>query len=569
MNVLSIHYGHDSSACILKDGEVVLYFKEERLSGIKRDALPFHSIKECIENFDGNMNNIDEVVFTSTEYNYFTVRSIYIFISTFLPKEKKHSFKFTNYTHFHHLTHVGTSFFNSGFDESLVVVVDGRGSDYNGQVSECESVYYASHNTKDIKPIIKNYFVPSYMNVDQIEDNIEDGIYREHFNGDRNVDVKISRKIGGIVNLYTTATLLIGQKLEEGGKVMGLSSYGSKIENFPRIFKDNITEVDESYFVNENINNEYYYPTFKGCKEKITKDITKENYKFYADYAYEVQTQTQEAVGNLIEKAIQKTGLKKVCISGGYGMNIVANHYYLQRFPDVEFYFEPIADDTGGAIGLGKILHFFQNKEIDRTPLKTTSFHGIKHDISKYRGITNTTNEIASLLFEDKSVAVYTGLSEVGQRALGNRSIFFNALNPNAREIINETKKREWYRPFAAIVLEEDANIYFDMGRIKSSPFMTICFPVREEYTKIIPGVTHVDNTCRVQTVSENDGYLYELLCEFKKLSGHGILLNTSFNLAGEPLVETPEDAFKTLKNSTLDYLWFEETNQLFTNAKL
>jgi carbamoyltransferase len=199
-------------------------------------------------------------------------------------------------------------------------------------------------------------------------------------------------------------------------------------------------------------------------------------------------------------------------------------------------------------------------------PLKTTSFHGIKHDVSSYKGKTTSIENIATLLNQDKSVAVYTGLAEAGQRALGNRSILFNALNPNAKDLVNKIKKREWYRPFACMVLEEDANVYFDMGRIKYSPFMTICFPVRPEYVKIIPGVTHIDNTCRIQTISKTDDYLYELLQEFKNLSGHGILLNTSFNLAGEPLVETPEDAFNTLNNSCLDYLWFEETQQLFKN---
>ena len=100
------------------------------------------------------------------------------------------------------------------------------------------------------------------------------------------------------------------------------------------------------------------------------------------------------------------------------------------------------------------------------------------------------------------------------------------------------------------------------MGRIKSSPFMTICFPVKSD---AIPGIIHVDNTCRIQTVSKEDGYLYELLDEFKRLSGHGILLNTSFNLAGEPLVETPKDAFRTLNKSSLNYMWLEETSQLFS----
>jgi carbamoyltransferase len=293
------------------------------------------------------------------------------------------------------------------------------------------------------------------------------------------------------------------------------------------------------------------------------QEITKDNYKLYADFCYEVQIQTQKAVGDLIEKYVKQTGIKNVCISGGYGMNIVANHYYLQRFSDVQFYFEPMCNDSG--LSIGAAMSFYSEfTNIIPSPLRTTSFHGLHYDVSKYKEKTTTIKDIANLLIQDKSVAVYTGLAEAGQRALGNRSILFNALNPDAKDLVNKIKNREWYRPFACIVLEEDANIYFDMGRIKSSPFMTICFPVRPEYIKIIPGVTHIDNTCRIQTISKTDGYLYELLQEFKKLSGHGILLNTSFNLAGEPLVETPEDAFNTLNNSCLDYLWFEETQQIF-----
>jgi carbamoyltransferase len=250
-------------------------------------------------------------------------------------------------------------------------------------------------------------------------------------------------------------------------------------------------------------------------------------------------------------------------------MNIVANHYYTQRFPDVEFYFEPNADDGGIPIGAAMLYYHTLTKDKTIRSLKTTSFHGVPHDISSYKGKTTSIEDIAQLIYQDKSVAVYTGIAEAGQRALGNRSILFNALNPDAKELVNKIKNREWYRPFAAMVLEEDANIFFDMGQIKSSPFMTICFPVRSEYVKIIPGVTHIDDTCRIQTVSKTDEYLYKLLQEFKKLSGYGIVLNTSFNLAGEPLVETPEDAFSTLNNSCLNYLWFEETQQLFENKKL
>jgi carbamoyltransferase len=169
-------------------------------------------------------------------------------------------------------------------------------------------------------------------------------------------------------------------------------------------------------------------------------------------------------------------------------MNVVANHYYLQRFPNVEFYFEPNADD--GALPIGAAMLYYHALTKDKTirPLKTTSFHGVPYDISSYKEQTKSVEDVAKIIYQDKSVAVYTGLAEAGQRALGNRSILFNALNPDAKDLVNKIKNREWYRPFAAMVLEEDASIYFDMGRIKSSPFMTICFPVRPEYVKIIPG---------------------------------------------------------------------------------
>jgi carbamoyltransferase len=556
MNILSIHYGHDSSACILKNGEIILYFKEERFSRQKRDSIPFISIKKCLENFN---EEITHIIVTSTEHNI-SFKYIIKFISTFIKLPINENI--IDFTSHHHLSHVGTSFFNSGFEEALVVVVDGRGSFYNNEVSESESIYFMSYSG-GLKPIIKNYFDCPYMNHNKIKQKTINEIKNNNmFEGN------VFSKMGGITHLYSSGCLLIDQEPLDAGKIMGLSSYGEKIKNFPKIFKNNNGEVNEKYFAIHSFNDFWKMPLFKEHNEKITKEIDKKNYKFYADYAYEIQTQTQEAVGNLIEKAIEKTGAKKICISGGYGMNIVANNYYLQRFPNVEFYFEPISDDTGGAIGAAKMFWYLETKDETIIPLKTTSFHGIKHDLSSYRGKTISTKDIAKLLYEDKSVAVYTGLAEAGQRALGNRSIFFNALNPNAKDLVNKIKKREWYRPFACMVLEEDADVYFNMGRIKSSPFMTICFPVRHEYVKIIPGVTHADNTCRVQTVSQDDGYLYELLQEFRSLSDNGILLNTSFNLAGEPLVETPEDAFNTLNNSCLDYLWFEETKQLFKNKK-
>lgn len=547
MNILSINYGlHDASACILKDGEVVVYFKEERLTGIKRDTEPVQSIVECINNFNEKIDYALVISYPNAKK--------YARLITKLSNTKIENL--VEFSHNHHLSHASLAFYNSGFEKSIVIVVDGQGSIYTDSLAECETVYLVSY-PNNFECLIKHLSVNKEHSHFEVDEKYDKKIIPH-----KNYECNINKSEGGIVNVYNTASVLISQGVLENGKTMGLSSYGSNPE-YPKFFDENSQPIWD-LFTHKNSHERFY----KSHEDKVVKELTKENYKFYADYAYEVQNQTQEAVGNLIEKSIQKSGCNNVCVVGGYGMNIVANHYYTQRFPDVEFYFEPNADDGGLPIGAAMLYYHALTKDKTIRPLKTTSFHGVSHDISSYKGKTTSTEDIAQLLYQDKSVAVYTGLAEAGQRALGNRSILFNALNPDSKELVNKIKNREWYRPFAAMVLEEDANIYFDMGRIKSSPFMTICFPVRPEYVKIIPGVTHIDNTCRIQTVSKTNEYLYKLLQEFKKLSGHGIVLNTSFNLAGEPLVETPEDAFKTLNDSCLDYLWFEETQQLFKNKK-
>ena len=497
MRILSVNSTHDASACILNNGEIECYFKEERITKRKRDKLSLCSIIEGVKNFDGK---IDYVISNSLSAVRHGEMELYYEILHRLSKVPYENI--LEYSHKHHLAHAGIAFYNSGFNNCLVVVVDGEGSKFEDIVSECESVYVASYPDKFV-PLIKNFYRnPSYNYSNTFNENIQNHL-QENFKCECN----FNGNLGGIVTLYSTAAQIISQSSLENGKPMGLSSYGERIKDFPRFFTSKTGAVDESLFYlcsQEDIDK----TIFKDYKNKITKQITKENHKFYADYAYEIQTQTQEAVGNLIEKAIETTGIKQICIVGGYGMNVVANHYYLQRFPDVEFYFEPLSDDSGITIGIAKMFHHTVTGYKTIRPLKTTSFHGIKHDVSSYKGKTTSIENIATLLNQDKSVAVYAKLAEAGQRALGNRSILFNALNPNAKDLVNKIKKREWYRPFACMVLEEDANVYFDMGRIKYSPFMTICFPVRPEYVKIIPGVTHIDNTCRIQTISKTDDYL-------------------------------------------------------------
>jgi len=505
MVILSVHLGHNSSICLLKNGHVEKYFLIERFTRKKYD----YDEKVILSLVKNICNKLEVDIICISDFNPPQKSG---FITTIFEKCKKYNSNVKlALEQDHHLNHASLAFYNSKFDESLVVVADGSGSEIRDNIVEVESVFL--FNREKTTLIYKNAI--------------------ESFSSFEFPWGKV-----GVGGLYDIASVLIGNTPDDCGKAMGLSSYGSP----NKLFKNLLIQQ------NPNI--------------QPIKKVESNNYKLHADFCYEVQQQTQKVIGDLIEDSIGKTGIRKVCISGGYGMNIVANYYYLQRFPDVEFYFEPICNDNGVSIGAA-INSYVKLTGKTPSPTQTTFFHGIHYDVSSFKGKTTSIKQIADLLNQNKSVAVYRGLAEAGQRALGNRSIFFNALNPDAKDIVNIIKKREWYRPFACIVLEEDANIYFDMGRVKSSPFMTTSFPVRQEYVKILPGITHVDNTCRIQTVSETDGYLYEVLQEFKKLSGHGILLNTSFNLAGQPLVETPINALNTLNNSSLDYLWFEETQQL------
>jgi len=505
MVILSVHLGHNSSICLLKNGCVKKYFLIERLTRKKYDydeKVILSLIKNICQKLKVDIICISD--FNSPQENGF--------ITTIFETCKKYNSDANLILQQdHHLNHASLSFYNSQFYESLVIVVDGSGSKIKDNLVEVESVFIFN---KEKSTLIHKNVVESFSSFDLPWGKV------------------------GVGGLYDIASVLIGNTPDDCGKAMGLSSYGSP----NKLFENLISQQNP--------------------KIKPIKKVEPNNYQLHADFCYEVQQQTQKVIGDLIEDSIQKTGIQKVCISGGYGMNIVANHYYLQRFPDVEFYFEPICNDNGVSIGAAMNSYFELTGKIPN-PIETTFFHGTQYEISSYKGTTTSIKEIANLLNQNKSVAVYSGLAEVGQRALGNRSILFNALNPNAKDIVNQIKKREWYRPFACVVLEEDANIYFDMGRIKSSPYMTTCFPVRQEYVRMLPGITHVDNTCRIQTI--RDGYLHHLLKEFKKISGHGILLNTRFNLAGEPLVETPTDALNTLNNSSLDYVWFEETQQLLS----
>jgi len=537
MNILGVHFGHDSSVCLLSNGCIKEYYLSERFTGKKHD----------------NLIRIDQLNDLIKKYNVDAIA-----VSSLLNKKDQQESlikaAFSDYKHLcydysdkHHVSHSSIAYHNSRFSNALVFVVDGAGSclfDNNDVIlRECESIYKCTQFSNECL----------YKKRIQIEDLIEEDDLLSYLKSINYVYDYASNV--GIGSLYDHAAIVMGNTLNDCGKAMGLASYGKTNSNFQNIFLKENT-LDNSFFQKDYIKNFLSNPA---------NNITESNYKIYADFCYEVQQQTQKALGDLVEKWSKETGIKNICISGGYGMNVVANYYLLKRFPKLNFHFEPLCNDSGVSIGAAMHLYSKLKKwhQPKVKPYETTSFHGYSYSYSDIldQGVKESTKGIANKLNSNKSVAVYNGKSEAGQRALGNRSILFNALNPDAKEIVNRIKNREWYRPFAAVVLEEDAGHYFDVSLMTSSPYMTIAFPTK---TDIVPGVTHVDNTCRVQTVTSRDEHLYDLLVEFKKLTGHGILLNTSLNLAGDPLVESPSEAFGVLMSSDLDYLWFPEIERVY-----
>ena len=271
------------------------------------------------------------------------------------------------------------------------------------------------------------------------------------------------------------------------------------------------------------------------------------------------------------------TNNKKVVLSGGYGLNCVANYYYLEhlRKDGVELYVEPISNDAGTAMGAA--LLFYHQIFADKTPkVHDTLYLGPDKEYSitdiESKIKTNpkifmseaTHKDIVKLLRAKNIVAIFQGKSENGPRALGNRSILFDPTFKDGKDFVNIIKKREYFRPFAGTVLQDDVHDWFDLRGMKDSPFMMYAVNCQPGVAEKIPSIIHVDGTCRIQTVTEKQNkHYYDLIKQFKEETGIPILFNTSFNLGGEPLVESFDDAIRTLENSKIEYLYLPEHGKL------
>ena len=535
MRVLGIQCWYDSSVAIINDGLLEGYYKEERYTGIKRDVRPYKAFLQA------NSGKFDQVCIDYPNHG------MQNFVKKFIDVPVVY------YADRHHLSHASLAFYNSGFEDCLVFVIDRDGSTEIG-FKECETVFKASYPC-EFETLHKNYWASDLFSGG--DNNTSQSLLKK----DKKFSCNSNSKMG-ICLVYETGNTLIGQGQRDSGKTMGLAAYGSD-KPFDAFFSGD-TLIDSHFVFGRFSTNDTsesssdIMPIYQKYVDKITLKVTPNNYKFYADYAYQVQKQTQERVLNFVKSWVDKTGIKKVCLTGGYSMNVVTNGYLVENLKEIEFYFEPMGEDSGNSVGMA--MHMYRSITEDRRihKIKTTFAHG--HKIVPV--LNNTTlcsvNDIANYLSNSKIVAVFNGLSETGHRALGNRSILFDARVPNGRSIINGVKRREWYRPFAGSVLKEDFNKYFETHGLSESPFMTISFPCLD---KSIPAITHVDGSCRVQTVDSEVEHLYNLLHEFKKITGCSVLLNTSYNLSGQPLVETADEAISVFLESSIDVLWFPELN--------
>jgi carbamoyltransferase len=550
MRILGINPFHDSSVAVFTDGNIEFFSKEERLSRIKRDKHPFISLDTAIS----SVGAIDAVAICAPTNLDGAIHTYYQYVNKQLKVPE-----IVNLSNEHHLQHAALAFYNSGFEESLVIVADRNGSFIGLNARESETVFVASY-PNSFTPIYKNLWLEDSTKKPESVRDIE-----EKF---KNYKTKIGIHVDsqqGLVKVYESATTLIGQHVLENGKTMGLAAYGEDNLNFPKLFSNFGVGIDQFFFHKNNYDMDYAcYSSLK--KHLLKTPMTEKNYKEFANYAFQVQKQSQEAMLELITSSVTSTGITNVCVTGGYGLNVVANAFYIENLPNVNFYFEPLADDSGNSIGGAMYVYRSMTQDLKINKLKHTFFNGTLDTKTTNYGKPCSPIDIAKYIVEGKSVAIFNGLAEAGPRALGNRSILFDPRNPEAKKIVNKIKKREWYRPFAAAVLKEDANKYFYMP-IEESPFMTVSFKSLPESKNVIPGVIHVDNTCRIQTVTYESGPIYDVLLAFKELTGHGILLNTSFNLAGEPLVQTFDEAVEVLETSELDILWLPKAEKYLTKG--
>jgi carbamoyltransferase len=582
MNILGIScYFHDASAALLKDGELVAAAEEERFTRKKHDyEFPQNAIDFCLNVGGVTSGDLDYVVFFEKPFIKFE-RLLLSSMQTF-PRSHK-VFREAMITWLgdklwiktliqkrlgvpatkilfseHHLSHAASAFFCSGFDEAAIMTVDG--------VGEWTTASIGIGRGTEIK-LLKEIRFPHSLGL-----------------------------------LYSAFTAFLGFEVNEGEyKVMGMAPFGTpkymdKVYKLIRIAKDASFELDMDYFSfhhspDQTFNQKFVdlfgpprdpkalfftpdtgYPSYFGDKPSNYEQLGKEN-QHYADIAASIQAVTEEILVNMAREVQKETGLRKLCMAGGVALNSVANGRILNETGFEELYIQPSAGDGGGSVGaalyayhtvLGKPRKFVMEHAYwgqENSPCVIERFlkeSGIPYE--RMEREEKLIERVVDYLQNGKVIGWSQGRFEWGPRALGSRSILADPRRADMKDIVNvKIKFREPFRPFAPSVLAERTEEYFDLpNAAKHHParFMLYVVDVKPEKREILPAITHVDGTGRLQTVrKEYNPRYYRLIETFGQATGVPIVLNTSFNLKGEPIVNTPAEAFNTFSKSGMDTL--------------
>jgi len=549
-------YYHDSAAALLKDGQVIAAVEEERFSRKKfDDDFPYKAIEWCLDEAKITADQIDSVAFYDKPVlkferlldNYIAVapRGLYSFLDV-IPKwihkrlwiknDIKKSLKgFKGEIIFpeHHLSHAAHAFYTSPFNEAAILTIDG--------VGEWSTTSIGHANNDSVK--ITN-------------------------------DIRWPHSLG---LFYSAFTYFLGFKVNEGEyKLMGLSSYGKPkyydliMENLIDVKDDGSIQLNMEYFAftYDKVMTSKKFSKLFGIEPKTRDEKT---LQIHFDIGASAQKVLENVILKMVNHIHSKTKMKNLCIGGGVALNGVANYKILSESPFEKIHIPPSPGDAGSAVGAAQYLYYVYHKNskdrLDNTQLIIQNVYvGPSHDNKEIKLFLDSKNisyesfegntilqKTAQLIADGNVVGWYQGKMEWGPRALGNRSILADPRRADMKDIHNaKIKHRESFRPFAPSIMEEFVSEYFEIDI--PSPYMLMVAPVKKP--KEIPAVTHVDGTGRLQTVSKESNELYyNLINEFYKITGVPVIINTSMNVMGEPIVNTPEQAYQMIVKTDMDYL--------------
>lgn len=540
--VLGLNIGHDRSAAIVQDGKLLGAVAQERIDRIKHSSgsfLAFDCINKLLDYLGMTIQDIDCIGFSGAEledefYMDYILKTLYSHYNcNYIPA----------YMIGHHQSHAEAAFSASGFDHALILIADG-GGDYRGELSEAESLFIGKDSLIQYvdgrfqAPIIRhmsdecNYLYPRMPRIIQ------------------NRALSISRK-------YEQITYLLGFGWGEAGKTMGLASYGKPLIKYD--FSNN-SGFEYRIYAKDILNDLYSLELLSGHSH--LKYLSENG----ADIARTIQEYTEGMFIHLIRALIERSNEHNLCLGGGLFLNCLLNHKLLEQCPIEKLFIFPACGDDGQAIGNAFAAykkHFGATKFEVLLPYLGLSYTdenielSLKHKGLSYKHYTDQelSIKVAEYIAENKIIGFHRGRTEIGPRALCHRSILANPANPEMKDILNKrVKHREYFRPFAPTVTYESQYKIFELKQ--NSPYMLLAANVKKEYRKKLPAITHIDNTARVQSISpDQEPFLHAMLLELKNLIGVPVVLNTSFNVAGEPIVETPDDAIQTFLKTEIDIL--------------